>query len=67
QDVCAQGLLQLDSWHAEALRDLASALDVEADIAPELPAASKDVAILDHGLTTGEVVLFTHSTSGATP
>jgi len=64
QDVCAQGLLQLDSWHAQALRDLATTLDISVDVAPEVAAISKETGILDHGRTTGEVMLFC---SGSAP
>jgi myosin heavy subunit len=34
QDVCAQGLLQIDGWVAELARQTASDLGIESDIAP---------------------------------
>lgn len=58
QDVCAQGLLQLDGWQATALRETAAALDLDIEIEPEVEGISKETAILDHELTAGEVVLF---------
>jgi hypothetical protein len=58
QEVCAQGLLQLDGGQAAALRATAAALDMEIEIAPEVQGVSKETAILDHDGTAGEVVLF---------
>jgi hypothetical protein len=58
QDVCAQGLLQLDGWQAAALRETAAALDLTIEIAPEVQGVSREAGILDHEGVTGEVLLF---------
>jgi chromosome segregation ATPase len=58
QDVCAQGLLQLDGWQAAELRETAAAFDLEVEIAPEVEGISRETGILDHEGATGHVVLF---------
>jgi hypothetical protein len=56
QDVCAQSLLQIDTWQAETIRELATELDVDADLEPTITTISKDDLGLDH--PTGDVILF---------
>lgn len=58
QDVCAQGLLQIDGWAAETSRETAADLGVEADIAPvaHTTVTNDDVEI--DRREAGEVMLF---------
>lgn len=57
QDVCAQSLLQLDRWQETALREAATALACDAEVAPAVSAISNEDSILDHG-NAGEVLMF---------
>ena len=58
QDVCAQGLLQIDGWVAETTREAAGDLGVETDIAPVAHASvTNDDVELDRR-EAGEVMLF---------
>jgi hypothetical protein len=58
QDVCAQGLLQIDGWVAETTRETAGDLGVETDIAPVAHATvTNDDVDLDRR-EAGEVMLF---------
>jgi len=57
QDVCAQSLLQLDAWSAEALRAAAAELGIDLDVKPALVAVSTEAEILDQ-TKAGEVLLF---------
>ena len=58
QDVCAQGLLQIDGWIAEGTRETAIDLGVEAEIAPVAHASvTNDDVELDRR-EAGEVMLF---------
>jgi hypothetical protein len=57
QDVCAQSLLQLDAWAADALRAAAAELGIELDVAPAIGAVSTETEILDQ-TKAGEVLLF---------
>jgi uncharacterized protein YukE len=58
QDVCAQGLLQLDGWVAELSQQTAEDLGVQVDIAPVVHATvSNDDVELDRR-EAGEVMLF---------
>jgi hypothetical protein len=57
QDVCAQSLLQLDAWHADALRDTAAELGVGLQVPPATETVSTETGILDHE-RAGEVLLF---------
>ena len=58
QDVCAQGLLQIDGWIAESTRETAIDLGVETEIAPVAHASvTNDDVELDRR-EAGEVMLF---------
>jgi predicted nucleic acid-binding Zn-ribbon protein len=58
QDVCAQGLLQIDGWVAETSRDAAADLGVSVDIAPVAhTSVTNDDVELDRR-EAGEVMLF---------
>jgi hypothetical protein len=58
QDVCAQGLLQIDGWIAETTRESAVDLDVETEIAPVAhTSVTNDDVELDRR-EAGEVMLF---------
>ena len=58
QDVCAQGLLQIDGWVADTTREAAGDLGIETDISPVAHASvSNDDVDLDHR-EAGEVMLF---------
>jgi hypothetical protein len=58
QDVCAQGLLQIDGWVAETTREAAGDLGVQTDIAPVAHASvSNDDVEIDRR-EAGEVMLF---------
>jgi hypothetical protein len=58
QDVCAQGLLQIDGWIADGTRETAIDLGVEAEIAPVAHASvTNDDVELDRR-EAGEVMLF---------
>jgi ABC-type transporter Mla subunit MlaD len=58
QDVCAQGLLQLDAWLATWARELAAELGVADDIAPAAHATVGDEDIQLARRDAGEVMLF---------
>jgi hypothetical protein len=58
QDVCAQGLLQIDGWIAELSRDVAIELGIESDIPPAAHATvGNDDVEIDRS-EAGEVMLF---------
>lgn len=58
QDVCAQGLLQIDGWVAETTREAAGDLGIETDIPPVAHASvTNDDVELDRR-EAGEVMLF---------
>ena len=60
QDVCAQGLLQLDSWFAELAHEASADLGVEVDIAPPVHATlgADDVEVDHDHNNAGDVMLF---------
>jgi hypothetical protein len=58
QDVCAQGLLQIDGWIAETTRETAGDLGVETDIAPVAHASVTNDDVEIDRREAGEVMLF---------
>ncbi|HEY0250825.1 MAG TPA: hypothetical protein VGC41_04830, partial [Kofleriaceae bacterium] len=58
QDVCAQSLMQIDGWQAEALRETAVEAGIEVDVTPPPVTFSSEDKILDHGASAGDVMLF---------
>jgi hypothetical protein len=58
QDVCAQGLLQIDGWVAETTREAAGDLGVETDIAPVAHASVTNDDVEIDRREAGEVMLF---------
>jgi ABC-type transporter Mla subunit MlaD len=58
QDVCAQGLLQIDGWLAELSRRAAADAGVEADIPPVAHATVGDDDVEVNRAQAGEVMLF---------
>jgi len=58
QDVCAQGLLQIDGWVAETTREAAGDLGVETDIAPVAHASVTNDDVELERREAGEVMLF---------
>lgn len=58
QDVCAQGLLQLDTWAAETSEALARELDLEGDVPPSAhTSVTSDDVNVAHAVA-GEVMMF---------
>jgi hypothetical protein len=58
QDVCAQGLLQIDGWVAETTREAAGDLGIETDIAPVAHASVTNDDVEIDRREAGEVMLF---------
>jgi hypothetical protein len=58
QDVCAQGLLQIDSWSAELSQQTAEDLGVEATIAPVVHTTVSNDDVDVNRSEAGEVLLF---------
>jgi len=58
QDVCAQGLLQIDTWVAGLSQDIASELGVEIDIPPGVHATVSDDDVEVDRASSGDVMLF---------
>jgi hypothetical protein len=58
QDVCAQGLLQIDGWVAETTREAAGDLGVDTDIAPVAHASVTNDDVELERREAGEVMLF---------
>jgi hypothetical protein len=58
QDVCAQGLLQIDGWVAETTREAAGDLGVNTDIAPIAHASVTNDDVEIDRREAGEVMLF---------
>lgn len=58
QDVCAQGLLQIDHWGAELLQQTAEDLGVEANVAPVVPTTVSNDDVDINRSEAGEVMLF---------
>jgi myosin heavy subunit len=58
QDVCAQGLLQIDGWVAELSRQVAADLGVESDIAPVAHSTVGNDDVDVDRREAGEVMLF---------
>ena len=58
QDVCAQGLLQIDGWVAELSQQTAADLGVESDIAPVAHATVGNDDVEVDRAEAGEVMLF---------
>jgi lysyl-tRNA synthetase class II len=58
QDVCAQGLLQIDGWVAEATRETALDLGVETDIPPVAHTSVTNDDVEVDRREAGEVMLF---------
>ncbi|MGH9887012.1 MAG: hypothetical protein ACREBE_15915, partial [bacterium] len=58
QDVCAQGLLQIDGWVAETTREAAGDLGIETDIPPVAHASVTNDDVEIDRREAGEVMLF---------
>jgi len=58
QDVCAQGLLQIDSWIATVSREVADELGLEADIPPPVHATVSDDDVEVARAEAGQVMMF---------
>jgi hypothetical protein len=58
QDVCAQSLLQIDSWLADTSHDLARELGVETDIPPAIHQTVSDDDVEVNRAVAGEVMMF---------
>jgi hypothetical protein len=58
QDVCAQGLLQIDSWLATVVHEVADELGIHADIAPPALVTVTDDDVEVGRSAAGEVMMF---------
>ena len=58
QDVCAQGLLQIDGWNAEVIHQTATELGIEGDIAPVAHTTMGNDDVEVDRREAGEVMLF---------
>jgi ABC-type transporter Mla subunit MlaD len=58
QDVCAQGLLQIDTWMAGLSHDLAAEMGVHSDIPPPAHVTVSDDDVEVNRAAAGEVMMF---------